>query len=198
MYGERTIKVPNPSFLVFYNGYKDAPEEEILRLSDAFEHKTDAPELELKVRFINVNYGYNAELMEKCIPLRDYSILNYRVRCNLDEGMGIRDAATKAVDSCIEDNIMRDYLIKEKAGVIEMHVLDFDEEKYARCLREEGVEEGLKRGIEQGIERGIEQGRLNALAQMLSRGGSEDDLRKYHDASDEEIRQAKALLVSAN
>ncbi len=175
---------------MFHNGYKNAPEEEILKLSDAFEHKTDEPELELMVRFINVNYGHNEELMEKCTPLRDYSILNHRVRCNLDEGMDIREAATKAVDSCIEDNIMRDYLIKEKAGVIEMHVLDFDEEKYARCLREEGVEEGIKEGIEQGLE----QGRLNSLVQMLSRGGTEEDLRRFLDATDQEIEAARKKL----
>ena len=86
-----------------------------------------------------------------------------------------REAATRAVDSCIDDNIMRNYLVKEKAGVIEMHVLDYNEEKHARSLREEGKEEG----------------RIDALALMLSRGGTEADLRKFLDATDEEIALAK-------
>ena len=73
----------------------------------------------------------------------------------------------------------RDYLIKEKAGVIEMHVLDYNEEKHARSLREEGREEGRK------------EARIGDLVQMLSRGGTEEDLRKFLDATDEEIMRAK-------
>ena len=194
IYGSRPIRVPNPSFVVFYNGRKDAPEDETLKLSDAFEHRTDAPELELTVRFININYGHNQDLMRSCVQLRDYSILCHRVRTNLDSGMDIREAATKAVDSCIDDNIMRDYLVKEKAGVIEMHVLDYNEEKHARSLREEGREEGRAEGLEEGRAEGREEGkaegRIDNLALMLSRGGTEGDLRKYLAATDEEIALA--------
>ncbi len=68
---------------------------------------------------------------------------------------------------------------KEKAGVIEMHVLDFDQEKYDRTLREEGIKQGDSTR------------RIKDLAQMLSRGGTEDDLRRFHDATDEEIEEAK-------
>ena len=180
LYGSKLIKVPNPMFMVFYNGRKDAPERDVLRLSDAFENPTDNPELELTVQFVNINFGQNQELMDRCVQLRDYAILTNRVRENYDAGMAIREAATKAVDDCINDDIMRDFLIREKAGVIEMHVLDFNEEKHDRSLREEGSKER----------------RIADLAQMLSRGGTEDDLRRFHDASDEEI--AKAVFEAAN
>ena len=91
-------------------------------------------------------------------------------------------SSTDAVNICIRDDIMRNYLIKEKAGVIEMHVLDYNEEKHARTLRAEGREEGR------------EKTRIADLAQMLSRGGTENDLRRFHDATDEEIALAKAQL----
>lgn len=181
LYGHKIVKVPNPSFMVFYNGREEGPEDAVLRLSEAFEHVTDNPELELTVHFINVNYGHNKDLMDRCRPLRDYSILNHRVSCNLDQGMNIRKAATKAVDSCIEDNIMKDFLIKEKAGVIRMHVLDFNEEKYARTLRSEGRDDQ----------------RIQDLAQMLSHGGAEEDLRRFLEASDAEIEEAKQLLSTS-
>ena len=187
LYGSRLIRLPNPSFVVFYNGREDAPETDIIKLSDAFEHGSPEPELELTVRFININYGKSKNLMEKCVPLRDYAILTKRVRENLDSGYDIRDAAVRAVDSCIEDNIMKDYLIKEKAGVIEMHVLDYNEEKHARSLREEGREEGRKEGLEEG--------RIKTLAQILSHGGTEDDLRLLANATDEEILKAKGILL---
>ncbi len=178
VYGSRAFKLPNPTFMVFYNGQDEAPEKEILRLSDAYEHKTDSPSLELLVRFFNVNYGHNNDLLDKCKPLRDYATLNYKVRENLKSGMEIREAATKAVDSCIAENIMKDFLIKEKAGVIEMHVLDFDQEKHDRTIRDVT--------------------RIHDLAQMLSRGGTEADLRRFHDATDEEILEAKKELGLAD
>lgn len=182
LYGSKLIKVPNPVFMVFYNGLMNAPERDILRLSDAFENKTDDPELELIVQFVNINYGQNKELMDKCVQLRDYAILTFRVRENLEAGMDIREAAAKAIDDCINDNIMRDFLIKEKAGVIEMHVLDFNEEKHDRSLREEGREEG----------------RIASLAKMLSRGGTENDLRRFLDATDEEIVRARIMAASVS
>ncbi|MCR5823053.1 MAG: Rpn family recombination-promoting nuclease/putative transposase, partial [Lachnospiraceae bacterium] len=83
IYGKKLITVPTPQFIVFYNGATDISDRQILRLSDSFIRKTDEPELELTVQVLNVNYGHNKELMEKCIPLRDYAILNERVRNNL-------------------------------------------------------------------------------------------------------------------
>ena len=84
--------------------------------------------------------------MKKCIPLRDYAILNERVRDNISKGMPIEDAVTVAVDSCIKDHVMEDFLLKERAGVIKMHVLDFNEKLHNQSLREEGYEEGLEEG----------------------------------------------------
>ncbi len=39
LYGMKQIFLPTPQCVVFYNGEKEAPEEQILRLSDAFENK---------------------------------------------------------------------------------------------------------------------------------------------------------------
>ncbi len=51
-------------------------------------------------------------------------------------------------------------------------------------------------GYDRGLTEGEEKGRINALVQMLSRGGTEDDLRKFHDATDEEIKQAKERMLT--
>lgn len=56
--------------------------------------------------------------------------------------LGFQNAAADAVDSCIKDHIMEDFLLKERAGVIKMHVLDFNEKLHDQSLREEGYEEG--------------------------------------------------------
>ena len=46
------------------------PERSVVRLSDAFEHPTEDPALELKVLVLNINPGYNEELMQSCRTLR--------------------------------------------------------------------------------------------------------------------------------
>lgn len=47
-------------------GTRREPEEQILNLSDAFINKDREADLELRVRMLNINYGHNKELMEKC------------------------------------------------------------------------------------------------------------------------------------
>ena len=50
------IKIPVPHFVTFYNGLeKWIEDEDEIRLSDMYEIPTDNPELELKVRVININ-----------------------------------------------------------------------------------------------------------------------------------------------
>ena len=147
LYGKKTVRIPTPKFVVFYNGTDDLPDQSTLKLSDSFMQKTDSPELELIVTVLNVNYNHNNDLMERCVALRDYSILIQRIRDNLNSGKGIEDAVTDAVDSCIKDHIMEDFLIKDKAGVINMHVLDFNEELHNKSLKEEGEVIGQRKFI---------------------------------------------------
>ncbi|MBQ9334679.1 MAG: hypothetical protein IJS12_10135 [Lachnospiraceae bacterium] len=153
LYGYKQIKLPTPRFVVFYNGTADAPEEEVVKLSDAYMQFTDTPELELTVTVLNINYGHNKELMDKCVALRDYSTFVQRVRDNVNSGMKLEPAVEDAVDSCIQDHVMEEFLIREKAGVIRMHVLDFNEELHNQSLVEYGVEQGIAIGAEQEREK---------------------------------------------
>ena len=72
IYGRTLVKIPVPKFVVFYNGDEDQPAEYEMRLSDAFEKKTDNPELELVCKVYNINFGKNQQLLEKCEVLKQY------------------------------------------------------------------------------------------------------------------------------
>ena len=98
---------------------------------------------------LNINYGHNETLMNKCRSLRDYAIFIQRIRDNISSGLSLEVATLSAVDSCIDEHIMEDFLTREKAGVIRMHVLDFNEELHNRSLIEYGREQGIEQGIEQ-------------------------------------------------
>ena len=49
------------------------PEQSVLRLSDAYESKSEELDLELRIRFININPGYNEEMVEKSPTLYQYA-----------------------------------------------------------------------------------------------------------------------------
>lgn len=50
VYGTKRIKLPAPQCVVFYNGRRDMPEEQILRLSDAFGDKKHKSDVETAIR----------------------------------------------------------------------------------------------------------------------------------------------------
>ena len=80
LYSSALQKIPNPHFIVFYNGSTPIDDCYTSRLSDAFYHATGNPSLELIVTTFNVNAGHNTELMSHCQILKEYSIYVAKVR----------------------------------------------------------------------------------------------------------------------
>ena len=141
-YQKKLIPLPFPRFIVFYNGEEEIGEELYLRLSDAFEKKEEEePAVECVAKFININYGHNQELMEKCERLNDYSYFVACVRNYLKEGYNQKDAVSLAVNECIEKGILKDVLQKHRAEVVDMFLTTFDKKMYKEALREEAREE---------------------------------------------------------
>ena len=186
LYGGRLIKLPTPKFVVFYNGMDNVPDDRVLKLSDSYERPTGEPELELTVRELNINYGHNDALMEKCEALREYAILNQRIRDNLAESKDIEAAVEAAIKSCIDENIMADFLRKEKAGVIRMHVLDYNEEKHRESLIQEGYDNGFTQGISEMT--------VNVIRNMLMRGQSDQDIIAIAECTQEQIDKVRSEL----
>ena len=158
IYGTGQISLPTPQCVVFYNGTKEMPEEQTLRLSDAFENKDARADVELTVRMLNINSGHNKQLMEKCRTLEEYSQFVAATRERMIEEEDIQDALNKAVDDCIERGILKEFLLKNRSEVLGMLLEEFDKDKYERTLRSEGREEGIKEGREEGIKEGIKEG----------------------------------------
>ena len=67
-----------------------------------------------------------------------------------DKGIDIKTAIIKAIDYCIEENIMREFLIKHKVEVFSVCITEFDEKIYEAELREEAREEAREEGREEG------------------------------------------------
>ncbi|MBE5933471.1 MAG: hypothetical protein E7263_08645 [Lachnospiraceae bacterium] len=146
IYSSNPIELPNPRFIVFYNGEQNQPAIKTYKLSDLYVHKGEEPNLELIVTQININAGYNKDLMEKCQVLKEYMLYVERVR-KYQKAMPIEQAVNRAVDECIEEGILADFLRKNKAEVVRMSIYEYDEKLHAQALLEDGIKIGKEEGI---------------------------------------------------
>lgn len=174
--------LPIPQYFVFYNGTKEQPDETILRLTDAFESVSDnrLPCLQCTAVMLNINYGHNLALMEKCQRLKEYSIFVDTVRIQCKKTSDPRHAVTKAVDICIEQGILRDVLVKHKAEVISMVLTSFNQKAY---------EEDLKNQYKEGIEEGINLGQKEIVLHMLHSGNSPEQIAQLTGVDVEAVKQ---------
>ena len=148
IYSRKLIQIPNPRFIVFYNGIDKQPEVKELYLSDAYQHKEKEKNLELKVLQLNINKGYNEDVKRKCPTLFQYmeyvdTVRKFAKDCTLDE------AVKKAVDDCIKNDILKDFLLANKAEVVSMSIFEYDEELHKKTLLAEGFEDGYNAGVEE-------------------------------------------------
>ena len=143
IYGSKRLAIPTPHFIVFYNG--DAPTGPVkeYRLSEMFEKKENAPQLELIVKLININCDQDNKVLKGCKTLREYAEFVTLVRENR-RSMKVEKAVESAVNDCIKQGILREFLVKHKAQVIKMSIYEYDEEKQRKLDREEGVGIGVE------------------------------------------------------
>ncbi len=139
-YGSRVVKIPAPDHYVFYNGRTTAPERLDLHLSDAFCVPREGCEWTAHV--LNINQGYNKELLDACPPLKGYASLIGYIREHQREGCGLSDAVDHGIDRCIKEGVLKGYLLRKKGEVKRMLLTEFDEERFVRTMKEEGREEG--------------------------------------------------------
>ena len=112
------------------------PEQSVLCLSDAYESKSEELDLELRIRFININPGYNEEMVEKSPTLYQYVKFVDIVR-KYQQEMPFPEAVEKAIDECIKKGILAEFLRKNRAEVLRVSIFEYDEEEHMRQEREE-------------------------------------------------------------
>lgn len=150
IYREQLQKFPIPKYIVFYNGLKDEPDRIELNLSDAFKGMgKEEPCLECRAIMLNINYGHNKDLMERCRKLEEYSIFIATVRKYEEIYDDLTWAVNMAIEDCINNNILREVLMNSKSEVASMVLTTFDREVYERDLREDAYGEGYILGAVQ-------------------------------------------------
>lgn len=156
IYSGSRIKIPLPQYIVFYNGSQEEPDRREYRLSDAFERKQDSYCLECVAMVLNINTGHNRQLMENCSLLWQYAFFVSKVRLYLERyPENLEGAVDMAVEECIEEDILADFLKKQRGEVKDVILTEYNAERHIKNEKKLSYEEGVKEGIEQGLEQGI-------------------------------------------
>ena len=96
---------------------------------------------------ININPDNNVSLLKNCSVLAGYTELIHQIRTRKQSGCTIETAVHQAVKHCIENDILKTYLLKNEGEVMSMILTEYDEELHNETLREEGREEGMENGL---------------------------------------------------
>jgi len=187
-YQAKLVKIPKPEFIVLYNGKKDYPDYKELKLSNAFKDiggvklsGNNVIPLELIVQVYNVNHGHNSKILKKSETLDGYSIFIDKIREYQKKKNSLEKAIKSAINYCIKNNKLKEYLEAHASEVLNMLLDEWDKEEYLEFrreeLREEAREEGLKEGLKEGEEIGQEKSRQYFL-EMINQGLTIEEIKK--------------------
>ena len=210
LYSEKQIMIPKPKFLVFYNGLKKEPERKLLRLSDSFEGERDEEAaLECTAIMLNINYGYNRELMEKCQTLHDYSYFVETVRQGVRARKTLEEAVDEAISKSLKEGVLKDILKKNRAEVRNVVLTEYNEELHLKNVRECGYEEGRECGYEEGYDNGydngygsgLDQGRvqnqIELVIKKVQKGQSLEQIADALETSTDELKETYETVLKA-
>lgn len=134
----------------------------------------------LETIVLNINKGHNVALMEKCRELHDYSTFVALVREKQKSGLPLVLAVNDAMEECIKNDVLADFLRKNRAEVLKVSIYEYDEERNYQLLQKQyrnaGLAEGREAGLAEGHKAGLAEGREAGLAEGHKAGLEEGQL----------------------
>ena len=187
LYKSEQVTIPTPKFYVLYNGKQRLKQSEI-RLSDAFRTFDPEPSLELTAKIVDINISSGDLALTRSANLHGYSLLIDKIRSNLITGITRDMAISTAIDSCIDNDILADFLTTHYGEVSKMLNWEYDAEVEKKVLSEEAEQRGLKKGLKQGVKKGQLQG-AELLAKLIKTGMPLDEALKKVKSAVQEKKQ---------
>ena len=182
LYGETIVRIPAPEFIIFYNGKDEMPERQLLKLSDMYSVKEEKPKLELEATLLNISGTNNRKLKEACRTLRDYAIYTDKIR-GYTEAMELPEAVDRAINECIEEDVLRDFLMEYKAEARAMSIFEYDQERHMQQEREAGIEKGERQLLRRLVQK------------KLAKGMNIADIAEALEETEERIREIAAEVA---
>ena len=190
LYGTKTVQIPPPEFIIFYNGEKDMPEKKTVRLSDMYRIKVKDPKLELEALMLNISGKNNSRLKDACRALKDYAVYTDKIRL-YTKRQPLAEAVERAIDECIAEDVLKDFLMKHRAEAKAMSIFEYDQEKHIRQEREEAWEEGHAEGRSSGLKDGQASGLKLAetIFRLFREGKTIDEISARCNFPADQIRE---------
>lgn len=149
--------------------------------------------LELVVKVIDINSGSKADVLRKCPILKEYAQFVSCVRYHKE--LGEEDAMEQAIKECIERNILKDYLLRRGAEVVNMLCAEYDYDMDMAVQKEESYEDGFtdgfSKGVEDGVSRGIADEKRTIAKNLLKQGLNEKTILSSTGLTKEELEKLK-------
>ncbi len=89
--------------------------------------------------------------------------------------MNLQSAVNQAVDECIREGILADFLMEQRAEVMAMSIFEYDFEKHMKIIEEEARENGREEGCLN------ERERMLMLLQYMEKNNEFHLISKLHD-----------------
>jgi hypothetical protein len=93
-------------------------------------------ELELTATVYNINPGHNEGMLKKRAILGEYSRFVDKVRKYGKTNPDKKQAFTAAIDDCIKENILREFLTSHSSEVLNMLLSEWKNTKWGEVQRE--------------------------------------------------------------
>ena len=190
LFSRRRIRIPTPHFVVFYNGIAERPDEEIMRLSDAFSNETDVPELEVVCRVLNVNPSHQDELKKKSPTLYGYVFFVEKMREYQAKGEELDDALTHAMEDCVSEHILEDFFKTRGDEVRKVMHFDMTWERREGLIREEERAEGRLDGLTEGNMIRL----ISQVQRKLKRGKTLSEIADEVEETEEAVRSIVEVI----
>lgn len=177
-YNRERIPLPSPQFYVFYNGRESTEEISEMKLEDAFSDPN--PVITLKVKAFDIKYERNSRLLHDCQEMMYYSIFVSKVEEYKTPEVTAEQAVLKAVNYCIEHDIMKEFMEAHRQEVVNMFTEEWNLEEAKRVAAEEAAKEARN------------ESKIEAIIEMLKDQLPVEKISKYTKFSVEQIKEIGA------
>ena len=127
------------------------------------------PSLELIAKVININHDSGESALSRSTTLQGYSHLINEIRTNQNNGMARDTAIITAIDSCIKQDVLSDFLTEHYSEVSKMLNWEYDADAEIRVRTQESHDKGREEGREEGI---------NNVLSLLKEGHTVDEIEE--------------------
>ena len=162
---ENKFSLPSPHCCIFYYGNKSDPITKTIKLSDSFINGT-GDSIELIITAYNINPEAKQPLFVNCRHLHDYGRLIDKIKKGITGGLNSQTAISNAIEFCLANDVMRNYLEKNQEEFFNMLALQWDSDTALQARFDEGFEEEIEFVATNMIRKGLSFEEISELTNL--------------------------------